>query len=161
MADAGRPGRGDEGGTYQLTDWDAIGQADLIASGRTEQDVLVAALSGLLVAANGDRQPTAAEEAVPIRGDGSDLGALFADIGADLLSQLDANGPRLTEVRLDGLLRTDEGLTAWGYALGDVVNDPPMSVVAFDRNPLVTQQDDQIVLRTGLRRTGDSTQMER
>jgi hypothetical protein len=58
---------------------------------------------------------------VPLRGEGDDLAALFADLLADLCALLEEHGGALREVSIDGVLRRDRGgFVAWGYvSLGD------------------------------------------
>jgi hypothetical protein len=140
---------------YDLGAWTDDGVAELTATGPTD-DVLAAALVGLLATARGGAARLAessAAIAVPIRGDGADLPELFAQIGADLLAQVDANGPGLDQIRLDGIIRTDEGHTAWGVALGTVVDDPAPVGLLLDGDPTATTTDGQITLRARLRRT--------
>jgi hypothetical protein len=55
----------------------------------------------------------------PIRGEGDDLGSLFADLVEDLLGQIEFFGSGLHDVVLDGVLRREDGgYVAWGYASG-------------------------------------------
>ena len=146
-------------GTFRLAPWTANGLAELTAAGASAQETLQAALGGILEAVRGAAQvppvPAGAEPAaVPIRGDGADLAALFADLAADLLAQLDANGPDFDRVRLDGLLPTDEGLTAWGYVLGLPSSAPPPTGLALAGAPTISQTAGRDVLRCALRRVG-------
>lgn len=141
---------------YQLGEWSADGFAELTATGPTDDEVLGAALVGLLAAARGGSARLAvgnADAAVPIRGDGADLGQLFAQLGADLLAQVDANGLGLDQIRLDGIVRTDEGYTAWGAAFGTVAESPPALGILLDGDPTGTTSDGQITIRCRLRRT--------
>ena len=148
--------------TYQLA-WRADGSAALTATAADAAAVLRAGLRGVLAAARLDGQPGAAEAdeataAVPIRGQGADLARVFAELAADLLAQLDANGPDFDHVRLDGLLRTDEGgFTAWGYAIGRIAQgpsaDPPPVDLGLDGEPSVAVgEGGRLVLRCTLRR---------
>lgn len=141
--------------TYQLGAWSADGAAELTATGPTDDEVLGAALVGLLAAARGGPARLAegdADTAVPIRGDGADLGQLFAQLGADLLAQVDANGPGLNQIRLDGIIRTDEGHTAWGVSHGTVAANPPPLGVLLDGDPTATTNNGQITIRCRIRR---------
>ncbi len=141
---------------YELGAWNADGFAELTVTGPTDDEVLGAALVGLLAAARGGPARLAegtADAAVPIRGDGADLGELFAQIGADLLAQVDANGRGLDQIRLDGIIRTDEGHTTWGVAFGAVVDDPAPVGILLDGDPSATEADGRITLRCRLRRT--------
>lgn len=54
--------------------------------------------------------------AAAVRGEGADLATLFADLAADVLEQLEEAGGEAFAVRVDGLLRKDQGgFVAWGY----------------------------------------------
>ena len=145
-------------GTFELGAWDETGGARLDARGDDAEQALLAGLTGVIAAARGGGAPVAAPEgeassAAAIRGQGADLGAVFADLVADLLAQLDANGTGLDRVRLDGLLATDDGgFTAWGYALGEVVASPPPVGLALDGDPTMAQGPGGVVLRCALRR---------
>lgn len=143
---------------YRLGPWSASGVAELTATGDSAQETLQVGLNGVLAAARGERPGIAARDAegepaaVPIRGDGPDLAALFADLAADLLAQLDAHGVAMDQVRLDGLLPTDEGLTAWGYAIGIPESAPPPTGIALAGRPTISLTDGRDVLRCALRR---------
>lgn len=143
-------------GGHRLSGWDESGGAELSATGADAEALLLAGLGGVLAAARGDAPPIAAEQAtaaVPIRGQGASIGALFGEIAADLLAQLDANGTGLDRVRLDGLLQTDDGgFTAWGYALGAAADAPPPVGLALDGDPAVEGGAGGWTLRCRLRR---------
>src|SRR5688572_6761139 len=94
---------------------------DLIISAPDERDAVAAGLAAVLAAARptaADRRAAAGTAATAIRGQGTDLGVLFFELANDLLAHLD-DGGEADSVRLDGLLRTEDGYTAWGYALGE------------------------------------------
>ena len=159
MAEAGTEGRrrAADGGSYRLGPWGADGAAELSASGADAEGLLLAGLRGVLAAARGDEAPAAPEErasaAAPIRGQGADLGRVFAELAADLLAQLDANGPGLDRVRLDGVLTTDDGgYTAWGYVLGTATENPPPVGLALDGDTVVAADAGGLTLRCTLRR---------
>ncbi len=148
-------------GRYELGAWDGDGVAILTASGPSVDEALVAGLDGVLGAARGAASTAAVDVppdgessvAAPIRGQGADYGALFAELAGDLLNQLDANGTGLDRVRLDGVLETGDGFTAWGYALGERGGgDPPVGINLVD-TPTFEQQDATTTLRCRLRRS--------
>ena len=93
----------------------------LIARGETPAELIEAALRGVLATARAGQPlaPSGDEVAVPVRGEGTDLSRLFAELARDLIGQIEEVGPGLDDLRLDGLLRTDGGgYTAWGYLRG-------------------------------------------
>jgi hypothetical protein len=151
MTDAGA-------GSFALGEWDARGVARLTATGADPEQTLLAGLEGIAAAARGAIGPEAATAetgttAAAIRGQGADLAALFAELANDLLAQLDANGPGLATVRLDGLLATDDGgWTAWGYAVGTPAPQPPPIGLSLDESPALDETPDGLVLRFALRR---------
>lgn len=146
--------KGTSGG-FQLASQGSNGATELSAKGSDPEALLLAGLQGVLAAARaGALAPDAdlASAAVPIRGQGGEMARLFAEIAADLLAQLDANGSGLDRVRIDGLLQTDDGgATAWGYLLGAAADTPPPIGWALDGEPTVTQEDDGWTLRCRLR----------
>lgn len=146
--------------SYRLDGPDVNGTVELEASGSDPEALLLAGLRGVLAAAR-EQNPTSdgnggaatADAAAPIRGQGADLGAVFAELAADLLAQLDANGPGLDAVRLDGILTTDDGgYTAWGYATGTAVDQPPPIGLSLVGDPVVTGGDGELGLRCALGR---------
>jgi hypothetical protein len=148
----------DGAGSFTLGDWDARGVARLTATGADPTQTLLAGLEGIAAAARGATAPdaTPAEAgttAAAIRGQGADLAAVFAELANDLLAQLDANGPGLATVRLDGLLATDDGgWTAWGYAVGTPSPQPPPIGLSLEEPPTLDETPDGLVLRFALRR---------
>jgi hypothetical protein len=146
------------GDAYQLGPWNPDGAAELTASGADAEALLLAGLHGVLAAARRDLPPAAISEsqasvAAPLRGQGADLAAVFGDLAADLLAQLDANGPGLDRVRLDGVLTTDDGgYTAWGYAIGLPASNPPPIGLTLDGDPTLTESAGGLTLRCTLRR---------
>ena len=144
-------------GSFSLAPWDAEGATQLTATGSTAEAVIVAGLQGVIAAAHDDAVPTTGMEtatsAAPIRGQGTDLNGVFAELAADLLAQLDANGPGLTGIRLDGLLATDDGAyTAWGYAVGEATDHPAPVGLAIDSEPTIEETGEGLTLRCALRR---------
>ncbi len=72
---------------------------------------------------------------------------------ADLLAQLDANGPGMDRVRLDGLLTTDDGgYTAWGYLVGRQEVNPPPVGIGLEGAPVVGGGEGRLTLSCRLRR---------
>lgn len=145
------------GGAYQLGAWDDGGTVELTATGADATEVVNAALAGVLAAARSDEATTsptgdAANSSASIRGQGTTVAAVFAELAADLLAQLDANGKGMNQVRLDGLLATEDGFTAWGYLVGTASTNPPPIGLALDDDPVVTETAGQMTLRCRLRR---------
>ena len=131
------------------------GTIELTATGEDEPTAVAAALAAVLAAARGPAPPsgTGAASAAAIRGQGAHLPHVVAELVNDLLAQLDAHGAGLGTVRLDGLLRTEDGFTAWGYALGSAA-DPagPVAAVSLPGPPTVEREGETTVLRIRLRR---------
>jgi len=131
---------------------------ELTATGTDERAAVAAGLAAILAAAvatpnRPDEAGGAGEAAVAIRGQGADLATVFFELANDLLAQLDVHGAGLRSVRLDGLLRTADGYTAWGYALGDPAGTTAPAIgVSLAGPPLVEQGSDGVVLRIRLRR---------
>ncbi len=143
---------------YRLGDWSEKGTIELTASGADAATAVTAALQGVLAVAGEDRTDSgrvddAASSSAAIRGQGASLASVFAELAADLLAQLDANGRGLNQIRLDGLLDTDDGYTAWGYLVGTARLDPPPIGLALDDDPIVTEANGEMTLRCRLRRT--------
>jgi hypothetical protein len=104
-------------GWFATTGWRPDETAILEATGNNPRVALQAGLRGVLSLVV-DRASTSLEAsvAVPVRGDGDDLGTLFADVVEDLFAQLSDFGAALRDISLDGVLRRDEGgYRAWGY----------------------------------------------
>jgi hypothetical protein len=78
-------------------------------------------LSGVLAAYRGEDVAEASANgatlALPLRAEGGDPAALLATLATALLDDIDHAAYDVRAVQFDGLVRTDEGLTAWGYAL--------------------------------------------
>lgn len=114
----------------------------LIASGETPAELIEAALRGILVAARSGQPlpPSGDDVAVPVRGEGADLGQLFANLVSNLISQIEEFGPGLDDLRLDGLLRTDGGgYTAWGYLRGGAGEGVGATLALTVRAPEITE----------------------
>lgn len=145
------------GGTYESDTWDSRGEATLRASAGSIEDVFATALTALIRLARGERaegEMGAEQESsisVPIRGQGRDYGALFTELAGDLLAQLDANGTGVDVVRVDGLLETDTGYTAWGYALGAPEGPKPVLGLNLIDAPALGREGDRTVLTARIR----------
>jgi len=139
---------------YQIGDWDAAGVTQITATGADPTRLIGAGLGAVLAAARGGVTAPATDDATTaaaIRGQGSDLAAVFTELAADLLAQLDANGACFGDVRLDGLLATDDGYTAWGYAIGEGSDNPPPVGLSLDDAPTVEETPGRLTLRFALR----------
>ncbi|HEY7863119.1 MAG TPA: hypothetical protein VIE39_05635 [Thermoanaerobaculia bacterium] len=89
--------------------------------GPDARTALQAALSAILRHVLGAPHAGAAARSTPIRGEGDDLAALFADLAADFLDQLAQYGGSIYDVAVDGVVRRDDGgYVAWGYAAGSL-----------------------------------------
>jgi hypothetical protein len=75
----------------------------------------------LALAAAPPHTPLDTGRSAPIRGEGNDLGSLFADLIQDLLGQIEFFGDNLQDIVVDGVLRREDGgYIGWGYALGSL-----------------------------------------
>jgi len=117
--------------------------------GGDETETVLGGLMELLRAARGGAiEPAGPADtaAVPIRGQGATLGAVFAELARDLLAQLDVQGAGLTRVRLDGLLRGDDGYVGWGYLEGDASGGDTATGIDLVGEPKITRDDAGITL---------------
>lgn len=130
--------------------------ARIVATAEEPRPALLAGLRGILAFATGRDAEAPADDvaiAAPIQGRGADLAVLFAALADDLLDQSAAVGNGFGQVRLDGLLRTDDGgWTAWGYLLGQPDGGEIGSLPW--RGPVALERDDcgRLVLRCDLER---------
>jgi len=131
------------------------GAATVVATGGEPQDVLLAGLRGVLALATGREavgEGSDATLAAPIEAQGAELGETFAGLVEALLAQVDVFGRGLEDVRLDGLLETDEGgYSAWGYAVGREQDGPLPRAVELAGPVSVSVTDGRIELRCPLR----------
>jgi hypothetical protein len=119
--------RSSERGQYTVEP-DADGRViEISASGPDQGTALAAALTGITAAILGHEpaSPLAASVAVPLRADGPDFPSLVPALVASLLDSLEEDPMLIGPVRIDGILRTDEGLTTWGYMLTASASSPP------------------------------------
>lgn len=139
-------------GNYELDAWNDSGEATLSASAASIDDLFSTALTALLLIARGESgvgevgpEPEASV-AIPIRGQGGDYVEVFTELSGDLLAQLDGTGTGLVRVRMDGILETDSGYTAWGYALGDQSGDKPDNGLTLLGTPEIGTRDEETTL---------------
>lgn len=123
-------------------------------SGTDETETILAGLTDLLHAARGgDAGESTVTDAivVPIRGQGATLGAVFAELARDLLAQLDVQGAGLTNLRLDGLLRGDDGYVGWGYLEGTAAGGGTAAGIDLVGEPTIDRTENGITLSFDLR----------
>ena len=113
---------------FTTTPWSPAGIATLHAVGRDIRSSLEMGLRAVLVLALAPASPPLPTgRSAPIRGEGGDLGSLFADLGEDLLGQIEFFGVGLHDVAVDGVgRREDGGYGAWGYASGTQAEASPV-----------------------------------
>jgi hypothetical protein len=100
--------------------WSPAGIATVHAAGSDPRSALEAGLRAVLALAVAPAStPLDTGRSAPIRGEGDDLGSLFADLIEDLLGQIEFFGGGLHDVAVDGVLRRENGgYIGWGYASG-------------------------------------------
>jgi hypothetical protein len=115
---------------FTTTPWGPDGTATLHAVGRDIRSSLEMGLRAVLVLTVAPASiPHPTGRSAPIRGEGDDLGSLFADLAEDLLGQIEFFGAGLHDVAIDGVLRREDGgYVAWGYASGTLEAMPPGEV---------------------------------
>jgi hypothetical protein len=129
------------------------GRTTLTATGPEAAALLAAGLAGLLAAIcddggkASDVEPTTA---LPIRGEGGDVAALFLDLAASLFEEIDHDAYDVRAVRFDGMVRTDEGLAGWGYALA--VSGGSRRAVSTVEDVVVTDDGGPVTLQAVVRR---------
>ncbi|HYO29104.1 MAG TPA: hypothetical protein VER37_00870 [Thermomicrobiales bacterium] len=150
-----RAGEAASGPRYRLEpDGDAA--TTVVVTGDEPQDVLVAALRGILAAAVGKApvgEGNDATLAAPVEARGADLAETFAGLADGLLAQVDVFGAGLEGVRIDGLLETDDGgYSAWGYVVGRERGGPlPRAIELAGPVSVVADETGRIELRCPLR----------
>lgn len=149
----------ESGGTYESDAWDSRGEAALRAAAGSVEDAFAAALTAMIRLARGERAEgevgieQESSIAVPIRGQGRDYEAVFTELAGDLLAQLDVNGTGLDVVRVDGLLETETGYSAWGYALGAAEGPEPVLGLSLIDRPRLGREGDRTVLTVRVRQS--------
>ncbi|HKG24296.1 MAG TPA: hypothetical protein VKB09_01555 [Thermomicrobiales bacterium] len=91
----------------------------LTATGPDTASALAAGLEGIFAASRGDAGTTGEEAtvALAIHASGADAAELFAGLASALRDEIEDEDYDVRAVRFDGMVRTDEGLAGWGYAL--------------------------------------------
>lgn len=105
---------------FTTSPWTPAGIASLCAVGHDMRSALEAGLQAVLaLVVAPPPTPLDTGRSVPIRGEGDDLGSLFADLVQDLLGQIEYFGGGLHDVAVDGVVRREDGgYVGWGYASG-------------------------------------------
>ena len=126
---------------FTTSPWSPAGIATLHAAGRDIQSTLEAGLRAVLaLAVAPPRIPLDTGRSAPIRGEGDDLGSLFADLVEDLLGQIEFFGNGLHDVALDGVIRREGGgYVGWGYASGILEAVSPGVVPRLLATPTVSE----------------------
>lgn len=142
--------------SFHLSPWGTDHTAVIEAWGHDRRAALQAGLDAALFLMLGEDMQSLGEPGavVPLRGEGDNVPALFADLLDDLFAQIAVHGP-VRAAALDGVLKRDrEGVVAWGY-LSPQVNMTPQ--VTFDRAgnvEAVVETPEEIRLRVTVRRLG-------
>jgi hypothetical protein len=106
-----------------------------------------------MVAAPGADE-SAGDRAAPIHGGGDDPGWLFADLVEHLLAELEDGATLVRDVRLDGVLRNDDGgYIAWGYAIGTGEPAPEPALPRLVGVPEVVAEDEGVIVRASVPRS--------
>ena len=140
---------------FTTTPWSVAGTATLHAVGRDIRSSLEMGLQAVLVLAVAPASTALrTERSAPIRGEGDDVGSLFADLVEDLLGQIEFYGAGLHDVVIDGILRREDGgYIAWGYASGTLEAASPGEVPRLLGSPMVSDDATQgVVLQAILQR---------
>jgi hypothetical protein len=136
--------------------WSPEGIATLHAVGHDKRSALEVGLRAVLaLTVTPAAAPVDTGRSAPIRGEGDDLGSLFADLVEDLLGQIEFFGAGLHEVTVDGVLRRDDGgYVGWGYASGSLEATSPGEIPRLLGAPTANEDATQgIVLHAALQRT--------
>jgi len=150
------PYRPSADGVFTISTWGTDGLATLEATGGDRRAVLEAGLQAILALVlpmSAMPAETTGTRSVPIRGEGVDLGALFADMADDFLEQIAEFGTALHDVSVDGVLRGDrDGLLAWGYAIATTGSGAGLAFTLTEHPVATEKESEPIVLRASLRR---------
>src|SRR5262249_25688195 len=145
----------ESGADYAIGSWQG-GRTTGTATGATQAAALAAGLTGVLAVFRGEPEsPRLADEAttaLPLWAEGGDIGRLFVALVTALVDGIDHAEYDVRAVQFDGLVRSDRGLTGWGYALaapGGVVRQ----ALTLEET-LVTQEAAIVMLRSTVRRAG-------
>ncbi|HEX6655905.1 MAG TPA: hypothetical protein VF153_06805 [Candidatus Limnocylindria bacterium] len=139
---------------FTTSSWSSAGVATLQAAGRDRRSALEAGLQAVLALTVAPAQaPIDIGRSAPIRGEGNDLGNLFADLVEDLLEQIAFFGGGLHDVAVDGVLsREDGGYVGWGHASGTLDAAPPIAVPRLLGTPTASDDALGVVLHASLHR---------
>ena len=140
---------------FTTSSWSSAGIATLHAVGHDTRSALEAGLRAVLALAVAPAQaPLDTGRSAPIRGEGNDLGSLFADLIEDLLGQIEFFGGGLHDVAVDGVLRREDGgYVGWGYASGTLEAASPGAVPRLLGTPTASEGATQgVVLHATLQR---------
>lgn len=140
---------------FTTTPWSPEGIATLHAAGIDIRSALEAGLRAVLALAVAPAAtPLDTGRSAPIRGEGDDLGSLFADLVEDLLGQIEFFGSGLHDVVVDGVLRREDGgYVVWGYAAGTLEAASPVEVPRLLGMPTASEGGSQgIILQATLQR---------
>ena len=140
------------GSTY--SPWMPDQTTSLEAWGHDRRSALQAGLDAalaLMLGADEHRVPQPGP-AVPLRGEGDNVAALFGDLLDDLAAQVAEHGS-VEAVTLDGVLKRDRGgFVAWGYLF---LREQPTPIATLERAgnvDAVAETTEEIRLRVTLRR---------
>ena len=140
---------------FTTSSWSPTGIATLHAVGHDKRSALEAGLRAVLALSVAPAQaPLDSGRSAPIRGEGNDLGSLFADLVEDLLEQIEFFGGGLHDVAVDGMLRRDDGgYVGWGHASGTLDAAPPAEIPRLLGTPIASEDAvSGIILRASLQR---------
>ena len=140
---------------FTTSSWNSAGVATLCAVGHDRRSALEAGLRAVLALTVAPAQaPLDTGRSAPIRGEGNDLGSLFADLVEDLLEQIAFFGGGLHDIAVDGVLRREDGgYVGWGHASGTLDAAPPVVVPRLLGAPTASEDAaPSVVLHASLQR---------
>ena len=140
---------------FTRSPWSPAGIATLHATGHDMRSALEAGLLAVLaLAVASPRTPLDTGRTALIRGEGDDLGSLFADLVEDFLEQIEFFGGGLHDVTVDGVLRREDGgYVGWGHASGTLETASPVVIPRLVNQPTASEAGAQgIVLHATLQR---------
>ena len=114
----------------------ALAEALLLIAGHAQADELV---------------PERGSLSLPFRGEGDDLPALLIELSRSLLAEIDQRGEAVSDVSVNGVLSTETGLTAWGYATVARGSAAKLRPVAIDGRPEITEVVGEVAISFPLR----------
>ncbi len=140
---------------FTTSPWSPAGIATLHAAGDDIRSAVEAGLRAVLtLAVAPPHPPPDTGRSAPIRGEGDDLGSLFADLIEDLLGQIEFFGSGLHDVAVDGVLRREDGgYVGWGHASGTLAAASPGQIPHLLGTPTVSEEIAQVVLHASLQRS--------